>query len=120
MKSKKKHPHHARKSSSQDILKKNKFSLLSLLIFALVFAGIGSYQVWKSFAEEDSSGSSFTQQIENELRRKADFNHDGRIDGSDASFLLKSYSEQQSGADIDGNGVVNLIDLNLFMDVYQK
>ena len=119
MKSKKKHAASAPKLTSRNLLKKNKFSLTMLVVFALAFASVGSYQVWRSFAAEDDA-TSVDRHRENELRSKADFNQDGQVNGSDASFLLKSVGTQPSKADLDGNGQVDLIDINLFMDVYRK
>ena len=82
---------------------KLKFSKLNLLIFALVFASIGGYTLWRAFGASSPTG---------------DLNGDGTVNILDLSILLSNYNTTASSADINNDGVVNILDLSILLSNY--
>jgi len=99
--------------SLKGVLKSNgRFSKIGLIIFSLIFAGIGSYYLFFSHAS-----SLF-----------GDINNDNKVDIFDLSLLLSSYApgthrtacvnNTSYTCDINGDGFVDIFDLSILLSHY--
>src|SRR5664279_2269908 len=80
----------------------SRFSKLNLTIFALIFAGLGSYFLFFSHA----------------AGIVGDVNGDGTVNATDLSLLLTNYNTNYSAAEFDGTATVNAHDLSLLLAHY--
>jgi len=59
------------------------------------------------------------------LAAEGDYNDDGAVDGADQQILMDAMNTTEdsdrfvAGADHDGDGVISLNDLNIFLDIRQ-
>lgn len=98
-----------RKNTSPSGHKKrdSSFSWPYLLVFGVLFALIGSYLIYRSFAAPNPNLS-------------GDLNDDYVVNVFDLSILLSNYGTTNPAADIDGNGQVNITDLSILLSNYNR
>jgi hypothetical protein len=96
-----------KKLSSKDIKRSSSISRLHLLVVALVFAAIGAYILYVSFAAPNPS-------------LPGDLNNDNTVNITDLSVLLSNYGSTNAAADINGDGTVSILDLSILLSNYGK
>src|SRR5664279_3606361 len=77
----------------------SRFSKLNLTVFALIFAGLGSYFLFFSHA----------------AGLVGDVNSDGVVNGTDLNLLLSDYNKNVAAAEFDGGANVEAHDLSLLL-----
>lgn len=91
----------------RDALKSSLFSANNLVLFTLVFGGIGAYILFKSFAATAPANIAY-----------GDLNGDNTVNVSDLSIILTNYATANAIADINSDGTVNIIDLSILLSHY--
>src|SRR4051812_44452108 len=80
-------------------------SKINLLVFVLVFAGIGAYILTRSFAASNPN-------------LPGDLNNDNVVNAIDLSTLLSNYGTSNAAGDANSDGAVNAIDLSIVLSHY--
>src|SRR5262249_8103090 len=85
-------------------LKTRSFSKANLLIFAIIFASIGGYAIYRSFAANPNL--------------PGDTNNDGVVNLTDLTNLVANWGTNNSATDFNSDGTVNGIDLSILLAHY--
>lgn len=83
------------------------FSKKYLVISAVLFAVIGGYLIYRSFAAPNPNLS-------------GDLNNDNIVSVVDLSILLSNFGTMNSVADINGSGSTNITDLSILLTNYNR
>lgn len=98
--------HSAGKKNAPTISHPSPFRWRYLLGFALIFAAIGGYSIWQSFAA-------------NPLL-PGDINNDNKVDSADLSILLSNFGTTNAVADLNNDAKVNIFDLSILLSNYGR
>ncbi|HEX5395377.1 MAG TPA: dockerin type I domain-containing protein [Candidatus Saccharimonadales bacterium] len=82
------------------------FSHTQLLIFALFFALVGGFLLYKSFALNPNL--------------PGDVNNDNTVNITDLSILLSNYNTNYPAADFNSDGTVSILDLSVLLSNYGR
>jgi hypothetical protein len=91
-------------SRSSSLKSDRQFSVSKLAIFVGVFASIGAYLLFRSFAASPPGNIAY-----------GDLNGDGTVNQADLNILLSHYGTTDPSADVNGNGTVDITDQSIFL-----
>jgi hypothetical protein len=85
---------------------RSRLSHTQLLVFALFFALVGGFLLYKSFALNPNL--------------PGDVNNDNTVNITDLSILLSNYNQNYQPADFNSDGTVSILDLSILLSNYNK
>lgn len=91
-------------SKTKNFLTSSHFSSRQLVVFALVFAFVGAFVLWHSFAANPTL--------------PGDINNDGAVNVTDLSIILTNFGTTNVTVDLNNNGKVDITDLSILLSHY--